>query len=121
MREYLSVLLPLLRGEAVEHHGETLVAVGQVQLPATTPPQVLLAALGTAMLQIAGEQADGTVTWMAGPRTLGQHIVPTLTRAAQTAGKPSPRVVAGSLVCVTNDEEYTRSQIRVPLRDGGPG
>ena len=62
----------------------------QVQLPEMTPPQVLLAALGPSMLQIAGEQADGTVTWMAGPRTLGQHVVPTLTRAAQEAGRRSP-------------------------------
>jgi F420-dependent oxidoreductase-like protein len=111
MREYLSVLLPLLRGEAVDHHGETLVAVGQVQLPATTPPQVLLAALGPAMLRIAGEQAGGTVTWMAGPRTLGQHIIPLLHRAAQAAGRPAPRVVAGTLVCVTDDNDSARSQI----------
>lgn len=111
MREYLSVLLPLLRGEPVEHHSETLVAVGQLQLPPTTPPQVLLAALGPAMLRIAGEQADGTVTWMAGPRTLDRHIVPTLTRAAQSAGRRSPRVVAGALVCVTDGSDNARSQI----------
>lgn len=111
MREYLSVLLPLLHGEAVEHHGETLVAVGQVQLPALEPPQVLLAALGPAMLRIAGENADGAVTWMAGPRTLGQYIVPTLNRATQAAGRNSPRVVAGALVCVTDDNDSVRSRI----------
>jgi alkanesulfonate monooxygenase SsuD/methylene tetrahydromethanopterin reductase-like flavin-dependent oxidoreductase (luciferase family) len=34
-------------------------------------PPVLLAALGPAMLRLAGELADGAVTWMAGPRTAG--------------------------------------------------
>ncbi|SNQ48694.1 F420-dependent oxidoreductase, MSMEG_4879 family (modular protein) [Frankia canadensis] len=111
MREYLSVLGPLLRGEAVEHHGETLTAVGQIDLPTTCPPPVLLAALGPHMLRVAGELTDGTVTWMAGPRSLGQHIVPTLTRAARTAGRDDPRVVAGALVCVTDDRDSARGRI----------
>ncbi|WP_205719395.1 LLM class flavin-dependent oxidoreductase [Actinomadura geliboluensis] len=45
MREYLSVLRPLLRGEAVSHQSETLTSVGQVSVPGTTPPPILLAAL----------------------------------------------------------------------------
>lgn len=40
------------------------------------------------MLRLAGELADGTVTWMTGPRTLADHIVPSITRAAQAAGAP---------------------------------
>lgn len=111
MREYLAVLAPLLRGEAVEHHGETLTAVGEVRVRGTEPPQVLVAALGTAMLEIAGERAEGTVTWMAGPRTLADHVVPTLARAAEGAGRRRPRVVAGVLVCATDDEEGARDRI----------
>jgi F420-dependent oxidoreductase-like protein len=76
MREYLSVLIPLLHGEDVSHHGATITAVGAVHVPGAQPPPVLVAALGTAMLRAAGELADGAVTWMAGPRTLGDHIVP---------------------------------------------
>ncbi|OLT00765.1 LLM class F420-dependent oxidoreductase [Pseudonocardia sp. CNS-004] len=111
MREYLAVLHPLLRGEAVDHHGETLAAAGQVAVPGATPPQVLLAALGPEMLRVAGELADGTVTWMTGPRTLADHIVPTVVRAAQEAGRAAPRVVAGVLVCVTDDPDGARDRI----------
>lgn len=111
MREYLSILRPLLRGEAVSHQGETLTAVGQVGVAATTPPPVLLAALAPAMLRLAGELADGTVTWMTGPRTLADHIVPSITKAADAAGRPSPRVVAGLLVSVTDDEHGVRGRI----------
>ncbi|MEU8347899.1 LLM class flavin-dependent oxidoreductase [Spirillospora sp. NPDC048832] len=110
MREYLSVLRPLLCGEAVSHQSETLTAVGQVSVPGTTPPPILLAALAPAMLRLAGELADGTVTWMTGPRTLADHIVPSITRAAQAAGRPAPRVVAGLLVSVTADASGVRDR-----------
>ncbi|MFG2071710.1 TIGR03564 family F420-dependent LLM class oxidoreductase [Nonomuraea maritima] len=111
MREYLSILRPLLRGEAVSHQGQTLTAAGQVAVEGTTPPPVLLAALAPAMLRLAGELADGTVTWMTGPRTLADHIVPSIIKAAETAGRPTPRVVAGLLVSVTNDEHRVRERI----------
>ena len=103
MREYLSVLRPLLRGESVAHQGETLTAVGEVNVPGAQPPQVLLAALEPPMLRLAAEQADGVMTWMAGPRTLSAAIVPLV-----PAGH---RVVAGLPVCVTTDEAGVRARI----------
>jgi len=103
MRAYLSVLRPLLRGESVDHRGETLTAVGAVSVPGAQPPPVLLAALGPAMLRLAAEHAGGVVTWMTGPRTLAGHIVPAI-----PAGH---RVVAGLPVCVTTDEPRVRAQI----------
>jgi F420-dependent oxidoreductase-like protein len=109
MREYLSVLRPLLRGEPVAHRSSGLTAVGAVDVPGAVAPPVLLAALGPAMLRVAGELADGTVTWMTGPRALGGHLVPRLTRAA--AGRPAPRVVVGLPTCVTGDEAGVRARI----------
>ena len=111
LREYLAVLLPLLRGEAVAHSGEFLTTFGTVDVPGTEPPPVLLAALGPAMLNLAGTSADGAVTWMAGPRTLASHVVPRVTAAARTAGRAAPRIVAALPVCVTADETAARSGI----------
>lgn len=111
MREYLEVLVPLLRGQDVAHHGRTLTAVGAVGIPGAGPPSVLLAALGPAMLRVAGELADGTVTWMTGPRTLAEHVVPSITRAAADRSGPPPRVVASLLTCVTDDERGVRDRI----------
>ncbi|WIX79779.1 TIGR03564 family F420-dependent LLM class oxidoreductase [Amycolatopsis carbonis] len=107
LREYLEVLIPLLRGESVAFSGETLTAFGSVAVPGARPPSVLVAAMGPAMLRVAGELADGTVTWLAGPRTLGEHVVPSIT----TASTRSPRVVAGLPVCVTADENGVRARI----------
>lgn len=111
MREYLAVLRPLLRGETVAHRTETVTAVGDVPVPGATAPPVLLAALGPAMLRVAGELADGVITWMTGPKTLAEHIVPAITAASAAAGRPAPRVVAGLLVCVTNDEAAGRAWV----------
>ena len=61
---------------------------------------VLLAALGPVMLRIAGERADGTVLWMADEKAIAEHVVPRITKAAEAAGRPAPRVVAGVAVCL---------------------
>jgi F420-dependent oxidoreductase-like protein len=110
MREYLTVLGPLLRGDSVDHHGETLTAVGAVTVRGGVPaPSVIVAAMGPRMVRLAGELADGTVTWMTGPKALGEHVVPAITKAA--AGRPAPRVVAGLPVCVTNTTDDVRARI----------
>jgi F420-dependent oxidoreductase-like protein len=111
MREYLSVLIPLLHGENVTYHGQTVSAAGRVDVPGAHPPPVLLAALGPAMLGVAGRLAEGTVTWMTGPRTIGEHVVPAISKAASAAGRPNPRVIAGFLVCVTSDPGGARERI----------
>ncbi|MFI6684091.1 TIGR03564 family F420-dependent LLM class oxidoreductase [Streptomyces sp. NPDC050485] len=111
VREYLLALAPLLRGESVEYRGETLTAVGALDVPGATPPSLVLAALGPAMLRLAGEQTDGTVTQFTGPRTIADHVVPTVTRAASRSGRPGPRVVVGLAVCVTNDRSARRESL----------
>jgi F420-dependent oxidoreductase-like protein len=110
MREYLAVLLPLLRQEGVAFEGETVRAQGAITVPGVSPPPVLLAALGPRMLHLAGAMAAGTITWMTGPRALASHIVPAITRAAEQAVRPAPRVVAALPVCVTDDVEAARQQ-----------
>ena len=69
------------------------------------PTPVLLAALGPKMLRLAGERTDGTILWMADERAIGSHVVPHLTKAAEAAGRPAPRIVAGIPVCVCGDDE----------------
>jgi len=112
MREYLTVLGPLLRGDSVDYRGQTLTAAGAVNVPGGVPgPSVLVAAMGPRMVRLAGELADGTATWMTGPKALGEHIVPAITKAAADAGRPAPRVVAGLPVCVTDTVEDVRARI----------
>jgi F420-dependent oxidoreductase-like protein len=108
VREYLTALRPLLRGEDVEYRGETLTAVGRVDVPGAEPPPVLLAALGPQMLRIAGRLADGTVTTWANPPVIADHVAPSIVRAAEEAGRPAPRVVVTFLASVTADPDGLR-------------
>lgn len=111
MREYLQVLLPALSGEPVDHHGPRITAVGQFNLPAAVSPPVVTAALGPRMLRIAGQLTDGTITTWAGPKAVEGHIIPTITAAAQDAGRPAPQVIVGLPVSVTSDAASTRERI----------
>ena len=113
LREYLEALLPMLRGEVVDHEGELVTArtLGPLEVPGAAPPSVVVAALGPEMLRLAGSLADGTVTWMTGTKTVASHIVPTITTAAAAAGRQPPRVVVSLPVVVTSDADRARRRI----------
>jgi 5,10-methylenetetrahydromethanopterin reductase len=106
MRDYLSVLVPLLREGSVRYGGEFYQVDGGFTVPGTSPVPVLVGALSPLMVQAAGELADGIVTWLAGPRSLGEQIVPRLLAAA--AGRPAPRVVAALPVAACADAALAR-------------
>jgi len=110
MREYLSILMPLLHGEPVAFEGETLSANASLGIQGVDAPAVAVAALGPLMLKLAGRMTDGTVTWMTGPATLAEHTVPTISAAAAEAGRPAPRIVVGLPVCVTDDVDGARER-----------
>jgi alkanesulfonate monooxygenase SsuD/methylene tetrahydromethanopterin reductase-like flavin-dependent oxidoreductase (luciferase family) len=70
---------------------------------------VLLGALGSRLLRVAGECAAGTILWMANPRAIEEHVVPTITKAAAAAGRAGPRIVAGLPVAVHGNFEEART------------
>ncbi|HLI25005.1 MAG TPA: LLM class F420-dependent oxidoreductase [Acidimicrobiales bacterium] len=112
LREYLEVLMPALAGEAVRHQGEVFTAstMAPIKVAGGAPPPVLVAALGSQTLSVAGRLADGTALWLVGPRTIESHIVPRITEAAERAGRPRPRVAVGLPVCVTSDVDGARAR-----------
>jgi F420-dependent oxidoreductase-like protein len=111
LSEYLDGLLPLLDGQPVNATGEMLTTRGALQIPAAPTPEVYVAALGPQMLRLAGRRTAGTITWMTGPKTLKEHIGPTLRTAAEEAGRSAGDVsVAAALpVAVTDDVDAARS------------
>ncbi len=111
LREYLDVLQPLLTERRVDVVGEIWSCTGDVLAPPAAPPPVLVAALGPQFLRLTGKRADGTVLWLVGPKTVAEHIVPTINDAAAEAGRPEPRVVASVPVSVTDRPDEVRASI----------
>ncbi len=107
MREYLEVLLPLLEGRPASVDGEMYRVRARVFADAPDVP-VVIAALGPAMLRIAGSLTTGTITSWVGPRTLADHVAPRITKAAEDAGRPAPRIIVGLPIALTVDPAAAR-------------
>jgi F420-dependent oxidoreductase-like protein len=106
MRCYLDVLDQALAGPGrVDVENDLFRIHNPLDVTDVAPTSVMLAALGPAMLQLAGERTDGTILWMADERAIASHVAPRIIAAAAAAGRPAPRIVAGVPVCVCLDSE----------------
>lgn len=112
VREYVEVLRAAQRGgmERISHHGELYTTEALLDVPGGSPYPILVAALAPLMLKLAGELADGTITYWADERAVGDHIVPRITAAAEAAGRPAPRVVVGLPVAIVDDADAAREK-----------
>ncbi|GAA0951918.1 TIGR03564 family F420-dependent LLM class oxidoreductase [Streptomyces rhizosphaericus] len=118
LREYLTALRPLLDGDNTAFEGETLASrpVGSTAVAGASPAvPVLVAAMGPRALAAAGELAEGTIPFLAGPYTLAEQIVPVITEAAAAAGRPAPQIVAGVPAVVTDDAAAARDRVSAAL------
>ncbi|MGW4526288.1 TIGR03564 family F420-dependent LLM class oxidoreductase [Amycolatopsis sp. NPDC004378] len=103
LREYLEALNPLLRGEKADVHGESLTAAGGLTTPGAARPAVLVGSVSPRSTRLAGELADGVITTWAGPRAIGEFVVPAL--------GADRRVVSGQLICVTSEVDERRAWV----------
>lgn len=106
--EYTRIVVAALRGDEVEFDGAEFRVHVSSPPAAAFPVPVLLGALAPRMLRVAGEVADGTITWMANREAVESHVVPRIRAAAEAAGRPAPRVVVGLPVAVHDDVDEAR-------------
>jgi F420-dependent oxidoreductase-like protein len=109
MAEYLEILLLLLEERRAYMRGKRIVMRGELDIEGSACP-VMVAALGPRMLELAGRVAAGTITWMAGLRTIKEFTAPAINEAAAAAGRSAPNVVVGLPVCVTDDIDGARAR-----------
>ena len=108
MKEYLNVLLPLLAGERVQYQGEQYKGNLFLEIADAEPVDCMLAAMGPAMLRLAGARTEGTILWMTAAKAVETHIAPAINAAAREAGRPDPRIVVGLPIMLTNDADAGR-------------
>jgi F420-dependent oxidoreductase-like protein len=106
VRSYLEVLDVAFAGPgSVDVENDDFRVHNELDITDITPTPILLAALAPLMLAVAGELASGTILWMADERAIGGHVVPRITEAASSVGRPAPRVVAGVPVALCANRE----------------
>lgn len=110
VKEYLTVLRDLVNEGSASFSGETYRVNAALQMAQAQPCSILVSALAPMMLRLAGELSDGTITWMAGEKAVGSHIVPRISAAAEAAGRPAPRVCVALPMAVTDDVEDARQR-----------
>ncbi|OBI16672.1 LLM class F420-dependent oxidoreductase [Mycobacterium sp. E2327] len=111
LRDHLTILRSVFDNGSVDFRGEELGAspAWPVQVAGGTPVPLYVAAMGPKALRVTGELADGTLPYLAGPRTIGEFIAPAITRAAAEAGRPAPRVIAAVPVVLSDDADAART------------
>ena len=75
-----------------------------------TNVSVMISALAPRLLRVAGEYTDGTILWMANATAIQKHVAPRINAAAEKAGRPKPRIVAGLPVAVHSDVDEARAK-----------
>ena len=101
LREYVKVLHAALWEGKVDHHGQFFNVV--ITLPRTTKTPVLISTLGKKAFELAGEIADGALSWVCPVPYLLNTGIPALRRAAAANGRSAPLLVAHISVALSED------------------
>jgi F420-dependent oxidoreductase-like protein len=111
LREHLTVLRSIFDTGAVDFSGNEITAkpVWPVRVAGGTPVPVYVAAMAPKALQVTGELADGTMPYLAGPRTIAEFIEPAIAKSAADAGRQKPRIIAQVPAIVSDDVDAGKS------------
>jgi len=117
LREYLTVLRGLLRDGHVDFDG-TYYTVHS-DLNATSDLPLYISALRRNAFRLAGELADGAISWVCPLDYLRQTAGPAMRDAAKQAGRPAPRLIAHIPVAMVADRDVMLKVSRPRLENYG--
>ncbi len=102
LREYVEVLRQVLWEGRVDHKGKFFRVSASIPRPAQVP--LLISALGEKAFRLAGEIADGAISWVCPVPYLLDTALPALRAGAQARNRPAPPLVAHVLLAMSSDE-----------------
>jgi F420-dependent oxidoreductase-like protein len=120
LREYLTVLRGLLWEGKVDFDGTSVRA--HAALPADVqPPRTPLpiSALRTGSYRLAGEIADGAISWVSPIPYLVNTAKPAMQEGARAAGRPTPPLIGHVPVALHADRDAVRAAARKQLSNYG--
>jgi F420-dependent oxidoreductase-like protein len=106
LREYVAVLRGLLWEGKADVHGEYF-DLTLAHQAGTVPPktEIMISALSANSYRLAGEIADGAISWVSPVPYLVSTALPAIAEGAAAANRPAPPVIAHVPVAVTNDRQ----------------
>jgi F420-dependent oxidoreductase-like protein len=113
LREYLTILRDLLWDGSIEFSGTYFMV--KSALPASLTPSktpLLISALRANSFRLAGELADGAITWLAPIDYLVATALPALQEGAEAVQRARPPLIAHVPVAVTTDRAAARQAFR---------
>jgi alkanesulfonate monooxygenase SsuD/methylene tetrahydromethanopterin reductase-like flavin-dependent oxidoreductase (luciferase family) len=114
MREYLTIVQTSLAEGGCSFEGKYFSAQWSYSAPRPRNLPVMIAALSSRMLDLAGEMTDGVVLWMCAPSYIREHVVPIVKAARERVGKSLDgfEIVAHVPVCLTSDRAAAQDVFR---------
>jgi F420-dependent oxidoreductase-like protein len=101
LREYVDVLRATLWDGKVDHHGEFYNVVAT--MPRTAQIPIFISTLGKNAFQLAGQIADGAITWVCPIPYLINTGIPALRSSASAAGRSNPMLIAHIPIALSED------------------
>lgn len=101
LREYVKVLRTALWDGKISHHGEFYNI--EATFPRTAQIPIFISTLGKMAFQLAGQIADGALTWVCPVPYLLHTGIPALRSSAAAAGRSVPILVAHVPVALSED------------------
>jgi alkanesulfonate monooxygenase SsuD/methylene tetrahydromethanopterin reductase-like flavin-dependent oxidoreductase (luciferase family) len=120
LREYLTILRGLLWEGSTDFQG-THFQVKATLPDGVTPPKTPLpiSALRAGAFRLAGEIADGAISWVCPVPYLVTTARPAMEAGAQAAGRPTPPLIGHIPVALGTDREAVRAAARPQLANYG--
>lgn len=113
LKEYIEVLRAALWDGSVDHQGRFFTAKVRMNHPQPVP--VLIATLGEKAFRLAGEKADGAISWNVPARHLLDIALPALREGAASAGRAAPPLVAHVPVVLNENVAIARAAAKKAL------
>jgi F420-dependent oxidoreductase-like protein len=113
LREYVTILRGLLHEGKVNFSGEYMsatISLPDFAVPPKTP--VPISALRRNAFHLAGEIADGAISWVTPVHYLVNTALPAVEAGASSAGRSRPPVIAHVPVAVSTDRDAARAAFR---------
>jgi F420-dependent oxidoreductase-like protein len=101
LREYVEILRTALWDGKVNHHGDFYNVGAELVRSAQIP--LLISTLGKMAFQLAGQIADGAITWVCPVPYLLHTEIPALRSSAASVGRSTPQLVAHIPIALSED------------------